>query len=153
MVTTASAFSTAAAVEPTGRHPAFFARSSASAERSKARTSCPAFARFAAMPLPMLPRPINATRAILLALPIGLTLVDESGHAFFLVFGSEETVEQAALIGDALRQRHFEDGVDLLLGPHRRDRRHRRDRPGGFPRLLDQLVIWHNARRQRERAR
>src|SRR3546814_15179596 len=96
----------------------------------------------------MLPRPINATRAILLALPIGLTLVDESGHAFFLVFGSEETVEQAALIGDALRQRHFEGGVDLLLGRHRGERRHRRDRPGGFHSLIEKLVCWHNARHE-----
>src|SRR3546814_2113642 len=101
---------------------------------------------FAAMPLPMLPRPINATRAILLALPIGRTLVDESGHAFFLVFGSEETVEQAALIGDALRQRHFEGGVDLLLGRHRGERRHRRDRPGGFHRLIEKLVSCNTAR-------
>ncbi len=60
MVTTASASPTASATDPAGRHPAAFARSSASAERSKARTSCPAFARLAAMPEPIWPSPMMA---------------------------------------------------------------------------------------------
>ena len=36
----------------------------ASATRSKARTSCPALARFGAIPPPMWPRPMNAMRAM-----------------------------------------------------------------------------------------
>src|SRR5262245_59442388 len=129
MVITASASSTASATDAAGRQPRPFAFSSASAERSKARTSCPALARFPAMPPPMLPSPMYATRAIstilslspqrklgsmlcsnlhrgldaglrrhdgkdLASLPVRRALVDEGGHAFLLVLGAEQAVEQ-----------------------------------------------------------
>src|SRR5688500_10958670 len=64
MVTTTSAALTASATEAAFEQPAPAALSSAAAERSKAMTSRPAFAWLAAMPPPMLPRPMNATRRL-----------------------------------------------------------------------------------------
>src|SRR4051812_38852714 len=49
------------------------------------------------------------------SLPIPWPLVDEGGHAFLLVLCPEQSVEQAALEADALRQRDLEGGVDHLL--------------------------------------
>src|SRR3546814_6902953 len=60
MVTTASAPVTASAADTARVQPASAARASASSLRSKARTSCPAFARFAAIPPPMFPSPMKA---------------------------------------------------------------------------------------------
>src|SRR5690606_29419660 len=62
MVMTTSAVFTASAAESWGVQPASAARRMASADRSKASTSRPAFAWFAAMPPPMLPSPMNAMR-------------------------------------------------------------------------------------------
>src|SRR4051812_15678331 len=61
MVTTASASFTASSADAARVQPFACALASAASERSNARTSCPALARFAAMPLPILPRPMNAT--------------------------------------------------------------------------------------------
>src|SRR5687768_3166487 len=108
MVTTASASLQASAADLAFLLPCWTARSRASALRSKARTSCPALARLDAMPPPILPSPMNATRAILPSLPIPGPLFDEGGHAFLLVLGAEQAVEQAPLEADALRQAHFE---------------------------------------------
>src|SRR3546814_7245819 len=63
IVTTASAPVTAAAAEAERLHPASTAFASAVSERSNAATSWPAFARFAAMPPPILPKPIIAIRS------------------------------------------------------------------------------------------
>src|SRR3546814_4577590 len=60
IVTTASAPVTAAAAEAERLHPASTAFASAVSERSNAATSWPAFARYAAMPPPILPKPIIA---------------------------------------------------------------------------------------------
>src|SRR4051794_25812743 len=65
MVTTASAPAIASPADAARAQPRASARSNASSDRSKATTSCPALARFAAMPPPILPRPINATRAMI----------------------------------------------------------------------------------------
>src|SRR5258708_7224345 len=62
MVTTASAVFTASATESARRQPAAAALSRAAVDRSKAMTSRPAFAWLAAIPPPMFPRPMNATR-------------------------------------------------------------------------------------------
>src|SRR5438270_6408738 len=62
MVITTSASATASAAEPTATQPAAAAFSSAWAERSKAATWRPALAWLAAMPPPMLPRPMKAIR-------------------------------------------------------------------------------------------
>src|SRR4051812_19994482 len=104
MVTTASASLQASAAEAARCEPRSTAWASAASLRSKAWTSCPALARFAAIPPPILPSPMNATRAILPTLPIARALLDEGGHAFLLVLGAEQAVEQAALEIDALRQ-------------------------------------------------
>src|SRR3954470_10190064 len=128
MVTTASASLTASAAEAARVQPFASAFASAASERSKARTSCPALARFAAMPLPILPRPIKATRAMSFSLPLGLTLVDEGAHPFFLVLGSEQAVEQAAFEDDPLGEAGFEGGVDHLLGRDGREGGHGGDR-------------------------
>ena len=64
MVTTTSAPVAAAAALSTARQPASTARASASADRSKACTSWPAFARLAAMPPPMLPSPMKPITAM-----------------------------------------------------------------------------------------
>src|SRR5881396_3839824 len=111
----ASAPSAASAALATGRQRASFSRSRASAERSKARTSCPFFARFAAMPPPILPRPINPTRAMLLPRPLSRPLLDKGGHAFLLVCGAEHAVEQPAFELDAHCETGLEGGVDHFL--------------------------------------
>src|SRR5688572_23749966 len=114
MVTTASASLQASAADSALVQPCWTARSNASWLRSKARTSCPALARFGAIPPPICPSPMNAMRAMLDSLPprpLARPLLDESGHAFLLVFGSEQAMEQAALEADALCQAHFEGGI------------------------------------------
>src|SRR5687767_741514 len=136
MVITASASLQASSDDAARTQPWSTARSSASALRSKARTSCPALARFGAIPPPMWPRPMKAilaiARELLPAGPVAGALLDEGGHSFFLVVRAEQSVEQAALEADALRQRHLERRVDHLLGRDRGERGHRRDCRGGF---------------------
>jgi KUP system potassium uptake protein len=61
---TSSALATASSADAARAAPRASARSKASSLRSKAVTSCPALARFAAIPPPILPSPMNATRAI-----------------------------------------------------------------------------------------
>src|SRR5436190_24365452 len=102
MVTTASAPAIASCAEGARAAPRGSARSRASSESSKATTSCPALARFAAIPPPILPSPMNATRAMLLPFPLRLTLPDEGVHALLLVLAAEQAVEQAAFEEDAL---------------------------------------------------
>src|SRR5688572_7888545 len=128
MVTTASASATASPADPAARHPRSPARSSAAAERSKARTSWPALARLAAMPPPILPSPMKPIR-ILSPLPLRRALVDERAHAFLLVLAAEQAVEQPPLEDDALGKAGLERGVDHLLGRDRRERGHRRNLP------------------------
>src|SRR5438270_10326498 len=110
MVTTTSAPLTASAADEAAEQPACDAFSTASGTRSNAWTSWPALARFGAIPPPMWPRPMNAMRAILPSLPIPRSLVDEGGHAFPLVFGTEQTMEQPPLESDALSERNLESG-------------------------------------------
>ena len=62
--------------------------------------------------------------------PVSLTLLDEGRHAFLLVFGAEQPVEQAPLEINSLGEAHLERGVDLLLGSDRGERRHRSDELG-----------------------
>ncbi len=62
---TASASFTASSVDPARTQPPSTACASASSLRSNARTSCPAFTRFGAIPPPMWPKPINAIFAML----------------------------------------------------------------------------------------
>src|SRR5438067_11569697 len=116
MVMTTSASLTAPAAEAAGIHPPSAACWTASGTRSKARTSCPALTRFGAIPPPMWPRPMNAIFAIVLAsLPVARPLFDERHHAFLLVLGPEQAVEQAALEADPLAERDFERGADHFL--------------------------------------
>ena len=68
MVTTASASATATAASLARVAPRSSALASAASLKSKARTSCPALTRFAAIPPPMLPSPMNAILAIYLFL-------------------------------------------------------------------------------------
>src|SRR5690348_5668845 len=49
------------------------------------------------------------------AFPIPRPFLDESSHAFLLVLGPEQAVEQAALESDALAQRDLERRIDHLL--------------------------------------
>jgi hypothetical protein len=160
-----------------GGAPASRARASGFSERSKARTSCPALTRFAAIPPPMLPRPMKAIfmscttktpmaqpttmimrveaeprrqrsrlptdrrrtvgpsarsptsscsmakpmqtaaeiRASFTALPLPFALFDEGGHAFGLVLGGGEDLEDPAFDDQALIERHFERRVDHFL--------------------------------------
>src|SRR3546814_11349084 len=72
MVTTASAPATASAALAQRTAPASTALASASSDRSKARTAKPFFNRLAAMPPPILPRPIKAMVWLI------------SRHSFFL---------------------------------------------------------------------
>src|SRR4051812_16825153 len=156
MVMTTSASLTASAAEGAAVQPPSDAFATASATRSNAWTSCPALARFGAIPPPMWPRPMNAILAIptpcspakagvqsrtkerreappgprpspgnsLPALPLPRPLLDKGGHAFFLVLGAEQAVEQASLETDTGAKRKFERGVDHFLGRHRGQRRH-----------------------------
>src|SRR6478672_11304860 len=125
---TTSASFTASAADGAAAQPPSTACWTASGIRSKARTSCPALARFGAIPPPIWPSPMNAILAITtpcspkagvqsetketarsaawapayagersFALPLARPLVDERGHAFFLVLGPEQAVEQPAL--------------------------------------------------------
>src|SRR5688572_11882949 len=139
MVTTASASLQASAADLAFLLPCWTARSRASALRSKARTSWPALARLAAMPPPMLPSPMNATRAILSTFPIPRPLLDEGGHAFLLVLGAEQAMEQPALETDALGQAHLERGIDHFLGGDGGERGHAGDRLGGLQRFVEQV--------------
>src|SRR3954453_12009388 len=123
MVMTTSASLTASAAEDAEAQPATTALSTASGTRSNARTSCPALARLGAIPPPMWPRPMNAMRAMLTSLPIARPLVDEGGHAFLLVLGAEQAMEQSALEPDARAERKLERGVDHLLGRDGGERR------------------------------
>src|SRR6185503_18394152 len=66
MVMTASAASTAFATLPAASAPAFTAFFTAASERSNACTSRPPTTCRAAIPPPMLPRPMNAMRVIVL---------------------------------------------------------------------------------------
>src|SRR5437764_9325200 len=115
MVMTTSAPLTASAADRAAEQPACVALSTASGTRSKARTSWPALARFGAIPPPMWPSPMNAMRAMLPSLPLAGPLVDERGHAFLLVLGAEQAMEQPPLEPDALAERDFEGGIDHLL--------------------------------------
>src|SRR5690349_16378350 len=135
MVMTTSAPSTASAVDPARVQPCSTAFASASSLRSKARTSWPALARFGAIPPPIWPRPMNAILVILASLPVPRALFDEGAHAFLLVLSAEQAVEQPPLEIDALRQRHFEGGVDHFLGGDRGQRRHAGDLAGDLQRL------------------
>src|SRR5258708_3704646 len=69
--TTASTPCTASRTEVKASQPLPLALSSASAAKSKARTSCPALTRFAAMPPPMLPSPMKAIFMLLPSLLAG----------------------------------------------------------------------------------
>src|SRR4051812_17822954 len=144
MVMTTSASLQASAADPTAVQPRSAARPSASSLRSKARTSCPALARFGAIPPPMCPKPMNAMRAILPSLPIAWPLLDEGRHAFLLVLGPEQPVEQAPFEPDALRKRDLEGGVDHLLDGDRGERRHGSDRFCRLHRFVEQLGRGHN---------
>src|SRR3990167_8471615 len=126
MVTMASAPVTASAADAAREHPASTARASASSLRSKARTSWPAFARFAAMPPPILPSPINAI-FMSTTLPHTFAFLDERGHAFGLVLGGGEDLEQAAFVDQPLIKGGFERGVDHVLVHHRGHWGHRGD--------------------------
>src|SRR5688500_16512949 len=136
MVTIASASLHASAADLAALQPLPTARLSASSLKSNARTSCPALARFGAIPPPMWPRPMNAILAIssqlLAAGPFRRPLLDEGGHAFLLVVGSEQPVEQPPLEANALGEAHFERGVDHFLGCDRGERRHAGDGRGGL---------------------
>src|SRR5436189_6128642 len=112
MVTTASAPTTASCAEAARAAPRASARRRASSLRSKATTSCPALARFAAIPPPILPSPMNATRAMLLPFPLRLTLPDEGAHPFLLILAAEQAVEEAAFEQDALGDAGLEGSVD-----------------------------------------
>src|SRR5690606_11318114 len=81
MVTTASASATASSADPARWQPRSAALASAASERSKAMTSCPALARFAAIPPPMLPSPMNAIRAMVFLLQLLPSPLREEGRA------------------------------------------------------------------------
>ena len=84
--------------------------------------------------------------ATILSVPSSLPgrFLDEGGHAFLLVLGAEQAVEQPALEADALAERDFEGGVDHLLGRDRGERRHRGDRFGGLQRFVEQVGGGHD---------
>src|SRR5690606_3037504 len=105
MVMTTSASLTASATEPTGRQPASAARSRAAADRSKAATSCPALAWLAAMPPPMLPRPMKAMRVIC-TFPLWILA---EGWRRRLRFASHR-------FNRALRSARLAEAVDELVG-------------------------------------
>src|SRR6476661_4030657 len=73
----------------------------------------------------------------LTSLPIARPLLDEGGHAFLLVLGPEQAVEQPALEADALSERHLERRIDHFLDRNRRERRHGRNALGHLERFLD----------------
>src|ERR1043166_733109 len=100
MVTTASAVFTASATEPALEQPAAAALSRAAADRSKAMTSRPAFAWLAAIPPPMLPRPMNATRVM------------DTSRWICALFGLAELVDE--LVGVAA-QRAVVGGAALVV--------------------------------------
>src|SRR5680860_660196 len=73
-------------------------------------------------------------------LKVGLPLVDEGGHALFLILGGEQGVELAALEAGALGKRRGEAPVDRLLDHHHRVLRQVGDLVGDLHGLLEQLV-------------
>ena len=86
-------------------------------------------------------------------LEVRAALVEEGVHAFLLVVGGEQRVEQPPLEHHAVGQRRFEGAVDALLGHRHARAAHRADGCGGAERLVEQLVGGHHARHQARRAR
>src|SRR5712691_10012057 len=73
-----------------------------------------------------------------LVLEVGLALLHERRHAFLLVFGREERVEQPPLEEHPLGERRLEGAVDRFLCHHHRRQRELGDLRGGGERLLEQ---------------
>src|SRR5579872_5682493 len=88
-------------------------------------------------PLPTADLPVLETRR---------PLLDEGGHAFLLVFGGEERMEDAPLEAHAFGERRLIGAVDAFLGDHHRRQRIAGDRRGGLQRFLDELVGGNDAR-------
>src|SRR5438309_1563520 len=82
----------------------------------------------------------------LASLPVTRPFLDEGGHAFLLVLGAEQTVEQAALEADPLAERDLERRVDHLLDRDRGNRRHGGNRLRRLERFVEQLAGWHHLR-------
>src|SRR5947209_18405436 len=75
----------------------------------------------------------------LASFPVPWSFLDEGGHAFLLVLGPEQAMEQPPLETDALAERDFEGGVDYFLHRDCGERRHGGDRFGGLQRLMEQV--------------
>src|SRR6476660_574107 len=103
-----------------------FASTSAKRSRILRRTSSPR-AKAAIHPpgQPSTPAINSAVpSANLPVLPLRLTLFDERLHAFLLIVGCEQGMENAPLEAHALGERRLERDVDRLLARHHRRQRH-----------------------------
>ena len=87
-------------------------------------------------------------KARFLILPLRLALLDEGFHAFLLIVGREQRVEDAPLEHHAFRQPRLEGAVDRLLGRQHRRQRHIGDGVGDLHRLVHQARQRHHARHQ-----
>src|SRR4051794_36290616 len=71
--------------------------------------------------------------------PVTWPFLDEGSHAFFLVLGAEQSMEQAALEADALAEGDFKGSVNHFLDGNRRDRRHPGNRFGSLQCLIEKV--------------
>ena len=72
-------------------------------------------------------------------LELGRALFDERAHAFLLILGRKQAVENPALEAHALGERRLISAVDALLGGVDGGRAERRDPRGDLERLFDEL--------------
>src|SRR5574343_103301 len=75
---------------------------------------------------------------------VGGAFVHKSVHAFFLVLGGKQCVEQTALKHHAIVEAALKGAVDRFLGGHDRDLREAADGDGGTQCFVHQLVKWHH---------
>jgi hypothetical protein len=79
---------------------------------------------------------------------LGGAFFHKRGHAFFLVVGGKQCVEQAALKHDAVGQAAFKRFVDRLFGGHDGDAREARNGERGAQGFVHEFVEWHHAAHQ-----
>src|SRR4051812_30461206 len=84
----------------------------------------------------------------LAVLELGLALGQERGHAFVLVLGRKQRMEEVTLERDAVTERHLERAVDRLLGHADARAAEGADRLGGLEGDVEQFGGRNDARDQ-----
>ena len=80
--------------------------------------------------------------ACLLVHKVGLPLFLESGHAFLLVLGSEQRVENLLLVPQSLLEGRLVRSVHSFLSKNCRGQSHRSDLFGNSQGLWQELAVW-----------